>query len=75
MPRACVPLIALLLLSLPERAVADPFSYRETISGDLPMMPPVPSVFALGLGRIAIQTVAGHIRVRAQGRTFDLPMA
>ena len=25
-------------------------------------------------GRIAIQTVAGHIQVRAQGRTFDLPM-
>lgn len=25
-------------------------------------------------GRISIQTVAGHIRVRAQGRTFDLPM-
>jgi len=24
-------------------------------------------------GRISIQTVAGHIRVRAQGRTFDLP--
>jgi quercetin dioxygenase-like cupin family protein len=25
-------------------------------------------------GRIAIQMVAGRIRVRAQGRTFDLPM-
>jgi quercetin dioxygenase-like cupin family protein len=25
-------------------------------------------------GRISIQTVAGHVRVRAQGRTFDLPM-
>ena len=25
-------------------------------------------------GRISIQTVAGHIQVRAQGRTFDLPM-
>jgi quercetin dioxygenase-like cupin family protein len=25
-------------------------------------------------GRIAIQTVAGRIQVRAQGRTFDLPM-
>jgi quercetin dioxygenase-like cupin family protein len=25
-------------------------------------------------GRLAIQTVAGHIQVRAQGRTFDLPM-
>ena len=25
-------------------------------------------------GRIAIQMVAGHIQVRAQGRTFDLPM-
>ena len=25
-------------------------------------------------GRIAIQTLAGHIQVRAQGRTFDLPM-
>lgn len=25
-------------------------------------------------GRIAIQTVAGHIQVRAEGRTFDLPM-
>ena len=25
-------------------------------------------------GRVAIQTVAGHIQVRAQGRTFDLPM-
>ena len=24
-------------------------------------------------GRISIQTVAGHILVRAQGRTFDLP--
>ena len=24
-------------------------------------------------GRISIQTVAGHIQVRAQGRTFDLP--
>jgi len=24
-------------------------------------------------GRISIQTVAGHIRVRALGRTFDLP--
>jgi quercetin dioxygenase-like cupin family protein len=25
-------------------------------------------------GRISIQTVAGHIQVRAQGRTFDLPV-
>ena len=25
-------------------------------------------------GRISIQTVAGHIQVRAQGRTFDLPL-
>src|SRR5689334_19625401 len=25
-------------------------------------------------GRISIQTVAGHVQVRAQGRTFDLPM-
>jgi quercetin dioxygenase-like cupin family protein len=24
-------------------------------------------------GRISIQTVAGHIQLRAQGRTFDLP--
>ena len=24
-------------------------------------------------GRISIQTVAGHIQVRAQGRTFHLP--
>lgn len=24
-------------------------------------------------GRISIQTVAGHVLVRAQGRTFDLP--
>ena len=24
-------------------------------------------------GRISIQTVAGHIHVRAEGRTFDLP--
>jgi quercetin dioxygenase-like cupin family protein len=24
-------------------------------------------------GRISIQTVAGHIQVRAEGRTFDLP--
>lgn len=24
-------------------------------------------------GRISIQTVAGHVQVRAQGRTFDLP--
>jgi quercetin dioxygenase-like cupin family protein len=24
-------------------------------------------------GRISIHTVAGHLRVRAQGRTFDLP--
>jgi quercetin dioxygenase-like cupin family protein len=24
-------------------------------------------------GRISIQTVVGHIQVRAQGRTFDLP--
>lgn len=24
-------------------------------------------------GRISIHTVAGHIQVRAQGRTFDLP--
>ena len=58
MPRVCVPLILLLLLSVPETAVADPFSYRETISGDLPMMPPVPRVFALGLGR---NTISGDI--------------
>jgi quercetin dioxygenase-like cupin family protein len=25
-------------------------------------------------GRISIQTVAGHIHVRAEGRTFDLPV-
>ena len=25
-------------------------------------------------GRISIQTVSGHLQVRAQGRTFDLPM-
>jgi len=25
-------------------------------------------------GRISIQTVAGHIHVRSQGRTFDLPV-
>jgi len=24
-------------------------------------------------GRISIQTVSGHVQVRAQGRTFDLP--
>jgi quercetin dioxygenase-like cupin family protein len=24
-------------------------------------------------GRISIQTISGHIKVRAQGRTFDLP--
>ncbi len=24
-------------------------------------------------GRVSIQTIAGHIRVRAEGRTFDLP--
>jgi quercetin dioxygenase-like cupin family protein len=24
-------------------------------------------------GRISIQTIAGHLRVRAEGRTFDLP--
>jgi quercetin dioxygenase-like cupin family protein len=24
-------------------------------------------------GRISIHTVAGHLKVRAQGRTFDLP--
>jgi quercetin dioxygenase-like cupin family protein len=25
-------------------------------------------------GRISIQTVRGHLRVRAEGRTFDLPV-
>jgi quercetin dioxygenase-like cupin family protein len=25
-------------------------------------------------GRISIQTVAGHVQVRAQGRTFDMPI-
>ena len=24
-------------------------------------------------GRISIQTVSGHLQVRAEGRTFDLP--